>query len=164
MSKIEEALRTIIIDIHWMARRYADMRSTYAPNMLNGRTREALALGVALKKPHFARDGMGRSFDRLSPDEVAAAEDDMPRGHAHQHASEAIERTQKLVDALNRCMIGGNHIANILIGTLGGGFADEYPFDASHEDVLWKLGAGDTYEAWCCWAAIMKARKDVYGE
>jgi len=69
-------------DLHWMARRYADGRCSYAPGMFNGRVRDLMAAGFELGQPLFARDGMGRAFDGLTEDEVAAAEADMPRMHA----------------------------------------------------------------------------------
>jgi hypothetical protein len=43
-------LENIILDIHWMARRYADMRRSYAPGMFNRSMDEALALGIPLKE------------------------------------------------------------------------------------------------------------------
>lgn len=87
-------LRAAVRDLHWMARRYADMRSTYAPSMLNEHTRALLAAGVHIKEPYFARDGGGRRFDGLTEAEVAAAADDMPRGFTP-------EPNQRLCDALN---------------------------------------------------------------
>ena len=114
-----QALKTIIAEIHWMARRYADGRSTYAPSLLNQRTREALMLGVGLRPPHFARDGMGRSYDGLTPEEVAAAEEDMPRGHMRAvQATE--ERTKALVYALAESIKLQSHYAVILNGYDGG--------------------------------------------
>jgi len=68
-------------DLHWMARRYADGRCSYAPGMFNGRARDLLTAGFDLGEPLFARDGMGRAFDGLTDEEVAAAEEDMPRMH-----------------------------------------------------------------------------------
>lgn len=76
-----DKLKAAIRDIHWMARRYADGRCSYAPGMFNGRVRDLMAAGFELKEPLFARDGMGRAFDGLTEDEVAAAEADMPRMH-----------------------------------------------------------------------------------
>lgn len=51
-------LTSIILDIHWMARRYADGRQSYAGGMFNRAMDEALALGIPLKqdtalKTHF---------------------------------------------------------------------------------------------------------------
>ena len=60
--------------------------------------------------------------------------------------------------ALYGCMVGGNHIASALIGRLGPSFNENYPPTANHHEVLERMGAGDTYEMWCCWAAIMRAR------
>ena len=60
-SKLEK----IILDIHWMARRYANLRRSYAPNMFNDAMEEALKLGLPLKEDTienpptiYAKDGM----------------------------------------------------------------------------------------------------------
>ena len=90
-----EALRVIVADVHWMARRYADGRSSYAPGMFNSRVKELLGMGVELCKPHYARDGMGRKFDGLTEEEVRAAEEDMPKAYLQQ-VKEAEERIAKL--------------------------------------------------------------------
>lgn len=77
MSKL---LNEIIRDLHWMARRYADGRSSYAPTLVNRHAKDLIEMGYDLKSPLFARDGMGRAFDGLTEAEVSAAEEDMPRG------------------------------------------------------------------------------------
>jgi hypothetical protein len=97
-----DILRAAVRDLHWMARRYADMRSSYAPSMFNRHTRSLLAAGVDLKAPHFARDGMGRSFDGLSAQEVEAAAEDMPRGFvpdSDERLAEALRALEALVQA-----------------------------------------------------------------
>lgn len=43
------ALESIILDIHWMARRYADTRRSYATGLFNRAMDEALDLGLPLK-------------------------------------------------------------------------------------------------------------------
>lgn len=90
-------LRVAVLDLHWMARRYADMRSSYAPSMFNRHTRALLAVGVHLKNPYFARDGAGRAYDGLSDSEVKAAEADMPRGFT----PDGDERLRNALDALS---------------------------------------------------------------
>jgi len=65
---------------------------------------------------------------------------------------------QRLRELLDRVMVGGNHLANVLIGKLGGGFADRYPPSMDAHDALEAIGANDEYEVWCCWRAIMQAR------
>jgi hypothetical protein len=72
-----------------------------------------------------------------------------------------LQQRDRLLAALNLTMLGGNHLANVLIGRLGGGFAAQYPPDLDHEIALRKLGATDEYDVWCCWAAIMTARAAV---
>lgn len=55
-------LTSIILDIHWMARRYADGRRSYAGSMFNEAMDRALALGLplkqdtALKATYYAED------------------------------------------------------------------------------------------------------------
>lgn len=65
-----EALRSIVAEFHWMARRYADGSRTYATSMFNDRTRQLLRMGVKLGCGAdgiiWARDGMGRRFDGLT--------------------------------------------------------------------------------------------------
>ncbi len=41
-------LREICKDLHWMSRRYADGRSTYAPTMVNDAVDYLLKIGVEL--------------------------------------------------------------------------------------------------------------------
>lgn len=69
------SLREIAKQLHWMARRYADGRSTYCTSMFNEYTRILLALDINLNPTGdgtiWARDGMGRRFDRLTDEEAA---------------------------------------------------------------------------------------------
>ena len=44
-----QQLRRIINEIHWMARRYATGRKTYAPSMYNDAIRAAIDLGCDIK-------------------------------------------------------------------------------------------------------------------
>lgn len=60
----------IIMDLHWMARRYADLRSSYAPGVVNRATRwlleHSLPVNQCAEGIIWARDGMGRRFDGLT--------------------------------------------------------------------------------------------------
>lgn len=60
----------IIQDLIWMARRYADGRSTYAPGIVNDATRWMLAnelhVNPGAEGIIWARDGGGRKFDGLT--------------------------------------------------------------------------------------------------
>lgn len=73
-----EALRRIVVDLHWMARRYVDGRSSYATRLFNSHTRALLAMGVELNTTAdgtiWARDAMGRAYDGLSEEEAAQGE------------------------------------------------------------------------------------------
>jgi len=63
-----------------------------------------------------------------------------------------------LRSALESVMVGGNHLANMLIGQIGAGFAESFPPDMDHETALRQLCATDAYAVWCCWRAMMNAR------
>lgn len=69
----------------------------------------------------------------------------------HVEISRLRDENERLRAALEKVMVGGNHVA-LLIG------ADHPPYTASHNDALKHYGAGDQYEAWCCWRTIMEAR------
>jgi hypothetical protein len=77
-------LRLAILDCWWMARRYADGRMTYATSTYNDHTRKLIALGLPLREDPlangtvWARDGMGRAFDKLTDAEAAEAEGGTP--------------------------------------------------------------------------------------
>lgn len=114
----------IIRDLHWMARRYADMRSSYAPSLLNRHVKDLLEFGYELREPLFARDGMGRSFDGLTDEQLAAAEEDMPRGMqqvvAEQEArltefrNAIIEECAKVADAWSNTTPKSGPHANLI--------------------------------------------------
>jgi hypothetical protein len=55
-------------------------------------------------------------------------------------------------------LIGGNHLANVLIGRLGGNFSTRFPPTMAHNDALEGIRDVEIYDVWCCWAAIMRAR------
>lgn len=65
---------------------------------------------------------------------------------------------------IENMLIGGNHLANVLIGKLGASFSEVWPFDMDHEDALRTLCATDEYEVWCCWSAMMRAREALSDE
>ena len=44
-----QQLRRVIYEIHWMARRYATGRSSYAPSMFNDALKVAIDLGCDIK-------------------------------------------------------------------------------------------------------------------
>ena len=63
----------IIEDIHWMARRYADNRKTYAVAMVNDVVKWMLQNKLKVNNSDniiWARDGMGRLYDGLSPSQA----------------------------------------------------------------------------------------------
>ena len=96
----ERPLEKIIYDLHWMARRYADERSSYAPGLLNQHVKALISLGYILEEPLYARDGMGRQYDGLTEADVKAAEEDMPIAHK-QNVTETDERIAAEISALN---------------------------------------------------------------
>lgn len=62
-NKLEQEIR----DLHWMARRYADGRATYAVSLFNSITRTLIREGVILestdKEPLFAKDLHGPAYE-----------------------------------------------------------------------------------------------------
>lgn len=71
-----EHLVEIVKDLHWMARRYADGRMTYASKLFNDHTNDLLVMGVEIRPTDgslYATDGMGRQFDGLSDDQARLA-------------------------------------------------------------------------------------------
>lgn len=98
-----EALRRIAADFHWMARRYADGRSSYVTGLFNDHTRALLAMGVELNPTGdgtiWARDAMGRAYDGLT-DEEAAQGSPMPRG-LHD---EDVARLRRELEAAKRAL------------------------------------------------------------
>lgn len=67
-------LKAIVIDLHWMARRYVDGRQSYATSTFNEHTRALIAMGLKLNTNDgtiWARDRMGRAYDGLSKEEAS---------------------------------------------------------------------------------------------
>ncbi len=61
LQQENDTLRSIIANIWWMARRYADGRSTYVPGSFNQSIDLARMLGVKIDSDHgeiYAEDGM----------------------------------------------------------------------------------------------------------
>ncbi len=58
---------------------------------------------------------------------------------------------EAVVRAMDDVLIGGNHLA----GILGAG---HLPHTVDAVDALEYYGAGDAYDIWCCWRAIMNLR------
>jgi hypothetical protein len=76
--------------------------------------------------------------------------DDQRREWEH-HCKTAEARLAKAVEALERCMVGGNHLAVWLPEPCP-------PVEAEPLVALEQIGAGMTYDLWCCWRVIMHAR------
>lgn len=69
LSQRCEVLTYAAKELHWMARRYADNRSSYATSEFNRVTRDLLSLDIKLNGNDgiiWARDRQGRLYDHLS--------------------------------------------------------------------------------------------------
>jgi hypothetical protein len=66
----------------------------------------------------------------------------------------------RLREALSGVMIGGNHLANILIQRVGPDFSLEHPPDMDTWIALEKLHSW--HDVWVAWAAIMRARAALH--
>jgi hypothetical protein len=68
------ALEYAALKLHWMARRYADGRQSYAVGMFNDITRDLLDLVIKLNPTAdgtiWAKDGMGKGYDGLTEAEA----------------------------------------------------------------------------------------------
>lgn len=68
-----------------------------------------------------------------------------------RRGADAAARIEQLEAALQKVMIGGNHLATIIGAT--------HPQAGTHPaGALEFYGPGHQYDAWCCWNAIMVAR------
>jgi hypothetical protein len=77
---------------------------------------------------------------------------------ARKAMSEAADLIERLAEALERVMIGGNHVA-LLIGM------PHPPATATHEEAREHYRTRlESYEAWCCWKTIMEARRALSGK
>ena len=79
-SNRETLLESIILDIYWMARRYADGRQSYAVSMYNDAIDLAVKLGVPIRpdpiaKSYYAQDGDPNFPGRRMPDEEATVDE-----------------------------------------------------------------------------------------
>jgi hypothetical protein len=64
---------------------------------------------------------------------------------------DAADEIERLRAALEKCMVGGNHIAIYKTA--------RWPeVGSDHEHALRILHATPAYDMWCCWSAIMQAR------
>lgn len=116
-------------------------------NLLDPRTRAIRFLrALSGEIPDAGTGAMTNEIDR---GQCKAAADELERDDAR------VERSPDIV------LTGGNHLANVLVHSLGPGFSEHFPPTMASEAVLEALGACDTYDVWCCWAAIMRWRDGV---
>jgi hypothetical protein len=73
-------------------------------------------------------------------------------------AANVIERQRA---ALERMMIGGNHLATYRSAQWPDYRLDGLERDQQCEHALRSLGATWRYDMWCCWSAIMQARDSL---
>jgi hypothetical protein len=86
-----------------------------------------------------------------TPDLVARL-DESPSRAAHEAAAAIRARDARikvLEKALNKALIGGNHLGTH-IDMEGPQWRD------SHDKALAYYGAGLPYDAWCCWKSLME--------
>ena len=89
---------------------------------------------------------------------LAVAQTVAPSSVYANACGEGAREIGRLDEAFGMCLTGGNHIASVLISRLGGDFSSKYPKTMPYEEALQAIGAGDTYDVWCCWSAMMRAR------
>jgi hypothetical protein len=71
-----------------------------------------------------------------------------------QNHGDAVVMVHRLQAALEKTQVGVNHIATYRTAA--------WPdYGTPHDAALQKLGAGQTYDMWCCWNATMTARDEL---
>jgi hypothetical protein len=101
---------------------------------------------------HFVM--MLERLEQLEAENFSLAANQCKAGYSGEHG----DHMCRINDALRHALIGGNHLANVLIKNLGPDFANKYPPDVDTKGVLHILGATDNYEVWVAWRALMQAR------
>lgn len=92
-----EKLIQIVQDFHWMARRYADGRMSYAPSLFNDHVRALQQMGIDLNptgdKTIWAHDAMGPAYDGMTENERIIEE---------KEAAKITEITGEIREELNK--------------------------------------------------------------
>lgn len=86
LRRENNTLKSVIQEIWWMARRYADERSTFAPQIYNQAIRECLKLGIDFSTVDgiiWARDNYGRSYDHLTEAEATPGTNEALGNYEH---------------------------------------------------------------------------------
>jgi len=66
---------------------------------------------------------------------------------------------QKVKKALERILVGGNHLSTALGNSEKGDICQQYPYTMCSEEVLEKMGYCNEYEMWVCWSIMMQERE-----
>jgi hypothetical protein len=59
---------------------------------------------------------------------------------------------------IDAALVGGNHLASLLIGWLGADFPEWYPVTDDPRSVAERMGYGPAFDVWCGWRGIMRLR------
>jgi hypothetical protein len=100
-------LKDIAVHLHWMARRYADGRQSYATSLHNENTRALLKMGVQLNATGdgtlWARDSGGRAYDDLTDEEAAQGrEPDWKHDDKERRIEQQTLLLKQMAEALQR--------------------------------------------------------------
>ena len=76
--------------------------------------------------------------------------------------SHLAKENERLKWALDQCFVGGNHLASMLIDSLGADFAEKYPYDLDAESAMRMLNDTQEHEIWVAWSCIMTAREALH--
>ena len=104
-------LRAIAVHLHWMARRYADGRQSYATSLHNENTRALLEMGVPLNatgdRTLWARDSAGRAYDGLTEEEaVQGRKPDWKHDDKERRIEQQVSLMKPMAEALKRIALG----------------------------------------------------------
>ena len=89
--------------------------------------------------------------------------DYVSRGDLVRDMREAAGEIERLRAALDRCLVGGNHLANVLINCEGGDFAQRLlPDMEPRREAAAKLVARRAGRHLRCWSALIARTKCLY--
>ncbi len=91
-STRETQLESIILDIYWMARRYADGRQTYAVSMYNDAIELAVKIGLPIKNDPIAGSYFAQDGDPTYPrKELPNAKTNVPKETSSERSEESYQ-------------------------------------------------------------------------
>lgn len=122
----------------------------------NGRK---MAEGLVLTKPKTVDDAVAVASRLGEAGDVFVLREDLTRlaaAEAERDAARAGEA--RAVEALERILVGGNHLASALVNM----FEDRFPpYGTDFDNARRAFGGTDDYDLWVAWAVMMRVRDSL---